>query len=55
MKKKEYIKPEQQVVMLQHNTQLMADSTTLTDVSTTGLDDNLSLDGEEAGAGFWGR
>ena len=53
--KKEYIKPDMKVVELQHMTQLLVGSNTLTGTSTTGLDDDLDIDGEEVGTGFWGR
>lgn len=55
--KKEYIKPDMKVVELQHMTQLLAGSNTLTGTSTTGIDplDDLGIDDEEVGTGFWGR
>lgn len=56
--KKEYIKPEMQVVELQHHCQILAGSNNrLTGTSTTGLDplDDLDIDDEEVGTGFWGR
>ena len=55
--KKEYIKPGMQVVELQHKTQLLAGSNKLRGVKTTGIDDDddLDIDDEEAGTGFWGR
>ena len=55
--KKEYIKPDMKVVELQHMTQLLSGSNTLTGTSTTGIDplDDLDIDDEEVGTGFWGR
>ena len=53
--KKEYIKPDMKVVELQHMTQLLVGSNTLTGTSTTGIDDDLDIDDEEVGTGFWGR
>ena len=57
MKKKQYTKPDMQVVELQHKTQLLAASNKLRGVDTTGLDDDddLDIDDEEAGTDFWGR
>ncbi len=54
--KKEYIKPEQRVVELQHHCQILAGSNQLTSTNTnlTG-DDVLDIDDEEVGTGFWGR
>lgn len=55
MKKKEYMKPAMRVVLLQHHQQLLAGS--LKSVKSTGLgdDDDLDIDDEEVGTGFWGR
>ena len=43
MKKKEYLQPTMDVVEIDMNAQILAGS--VTDVTTTGLDDNLELDG----------
>ena len=51
--KKEYIKPDMQVVEIRQH-QLLCGSP-LTSTSTTGIDDDLDIDDEEAGNGFWGR
>lgn len=54
--KKEYIKPDMKVVELQHMTQLLAGSNNkLRGTDITGLDDDLDIDDEEVGTGFWGR
>ncbi len=54
MKKKEYMKPAMRVVLLQHHQQLLAGS--LKSVQSTGLGgDDLGIDDEEVGTGFWGR
>lgn len=55
MKKKGYMKPAMRVVLLQHHQQLLAGS--LKSVQSTGLDggDDLGIDDEEVGTGFWGR
>ena len=55
MKKRTYEKPTVKVVELQHMTQLLVGSNTLTGTSTTGIDDDLDIDDEEVGTGFWGR
>jgi len=55
--KKEYIKPEQRVVELQHHCQILAGSNQLTSTNTnlTG-DDVLDIDEDNtAGTDFWGR
>ena len=54
--KKEYIKPDIEVVQLQHMTPLLAGSN-LNSISTTGLaaEDAIIIDDDEAGDGFWGR
>ena len=56
--KKEYLKPDMKVVELQHHAMLLAGSNNkLRGVSATGLvsEDNLYIDDDEAGDGFWGR
>ena len=52
--KKTYLKPTIQVVHLQHQHQLLADSLTST---STNLDpvEELEIDDTPAGDGFWGR
>lgn len=43
MKKKEYLQPSMEMVEIDMNAQILAGS--VTDVTTTGLDDDLELDG----------
>ena len=43
MKKKEYLQPSIEVVEIDMNAQILAGS--VTDITTTGLDDDLELDG----------
>lgn len=55
MKKKQYMKPEQRVVVLQHMTQLLTGSP-LTSTNTNLIDDDdLDIDDTSVGTGFWGR
>lgn len=55
MKKKQYMKPEQRVVVLQHMTQLLTGSP-LTSTNTNLIDDDdLDIDDTPVGTGFWGR
>ena len=53
MTKKEYQKPVMEVIELQHKSQILAGS--VTSVTTTGLDDDLTLpdDAEPNGGSVW--
>lgn len=48
MTKKDYMKPELQVMLIQHQCQILAVS-----VQTTGLGDELSKDGEDPTGNAW--
>ena len=53
--KKTYLKPDMQVVQLQHQLQLLAGSGPRSVSTNLGDDDDLDIDDTPAGTGFWGR